>query len=405
MSAVILSVVAAGLCAAMMTTVTSRAAISRHSRDGMVAMELVSNGLSLARAEYLADKDLDGNGKGATQATIGGGDFKVDPTKLDNTHYRLIGTADFGSERRTVESVVEVSQAKSNPFQYAAFGLDWVVFNGGSKGDAYDSALGTYAGQAVNLDKWGNTIAVADCDVGSNGPITVSGSGTVVNGDVTPGPDDSTTINGGGKVDGSTSPMPADQEMPPIDTSAVYDANGQVIAALKNYASWTKVGNASVDASGNVVVQNGGTITIPAGTYYANSIKLTNNSKLVTQGKVVLYVGHKVDASGGSFVNTSQIPANFQIYGLGDESQNGSDNVSISTKDGFFGTIYAPKMGVTISGGGSYFGAVVGLTVKDTGGSAFHFDLALKNLSAPVLGKIVVKQISWKRVPNSLASN
>jgi hypothetical protein len=403
-SAVILAIVAASMSAAMMATVTSRASLTRQSRDGMLAIEQVDNGLSLSRAELQSEKDLDGDGvKGTTKGNMAGADFVVASTKMDTTHYRLVGTATFGSQKRTVESVVEVTQSVTNPFQYAAFGEDWVVFNGGSKGDAFDSDAGPYAFQAVNTDKWGNMIAQSDCDIGSNGPITISGTGSVVNGDACAGPTDSTILNGGGQVDGSTAPLLEEAKMPGVDVSQVYDENGTVKPALKNYSSWLKVGNATVDAIGNIDVKNGGVLTIPEGTYYVNSIKLTNASKIVTVGKVTLFLGHKCDATGGTFVNTSQIASNLMIMGLGDESLSGSDNIQVNSQMGFFGAIYAPKMGVTISGGGSYYGSVVGLTVKDTGGSAFHFDLALKEVSAPVLGPVAVKQISWRRVSNELA--
>jgi hypothetical protein len=402
-SAVSLAVVASGLCLAMMTTVTSRAALARRSKDGMVSMEICNSGLSLSRAEHLAAKDLDGNGIGNTEGNISGGDYKVESTKLDNTHYRLVGTGVYGLERRTVESIIEINVINANPFSYAIFGQDWVTVNGGSKGDAYDSSKGSYASQAVNKDKYGNTIAMWGCDVSSNGPITVSGTGTTIDGNVQPGVGDSTSVNGGAKVDGSTAPLDKDMDLPPIDTDVVYNSDGTVKAGLKNYSSWTKSGNASVDSGGNVVIGNGGKLTIPDGTYWVNSIKITNNGTLAVSGKVTLYVAHKVDGTGGSILNESGIPGNLLILGLGDESKNPSDSISISAKNGLYAAIYAPKEGLTVQGGGSFYGAVVGKSVKDTGGSAFHFDEALKNLIGGVKGKNTVKQISWRRIANDQA--
>lgn len=403
LTAVTLSVVAVSLCAAMMTTVTSRALVARHSRDGMLAMELCDSGIALARAELASGTDLDGSGLGHASGTLSGAAYKVVSAKLDASHYRLLGTATLGSEMRTVESVVEVGVIETPPFSFGAFGEEWVTFAGGSKGDAWDSTLGTYASQAVNQDAFGNTIAQTGCDIASNGPIVVKGTGTVIDGNATPGVDDATTVTGGAKVDGSTAPLSKPISLPDIDTAPVYAPNGTVLPALKNYSSWTKSGNASWTAQGDVTIQSGGTITVPAGVYYVNTLKMTNNATLKITGPVVLYLGHGCSASSGSIVNTTQIPKNLVIFGLGDATKIASDGISLSAKDGFYGAVYAPKMDLTIFGGGNLYGSVVALSVKDTGGSAFHFDTALKAYVGGLKTKNQLKQISWRKVANALA--
>jgi hypothetical protein len=191
--------------------------------------------------------------------------------------------------------------------------------------------------------------------------------------------------------------------MPDIDTTMVYGSNGAVLPALKNYSTFTKTGNASWSTNGDLVIQSGATVTIPGGTFYLNSIKITNGGNLKITGPTVIYLGHGCAASGGSITNTSEIPSNLMIFGLRDSKDIASDQISISAKDGFYGGVYAPDMDVTVFGGGDLYGSVVGLSVKDTGGSDFHFDTQLMTYIGGLETQNLVKQISWRRISNSLA--
>jgi hypothetical protein len=76
--------------------------------------------------------------------------------------------------------------------------------------------------------------------------------------------------------------------------------------------------------------------------------------------------------SGGAIVNSSGVPSNFQIiYG-------GTALIKLSGGTGAAAVMYAPNSAVSISGGGEFFGAIVGKTVDNSGGSTLHYDRALK---------------------------
>lgn len=392
--ALVLTMIGAGLCAAMMTSVTSRATLTRTSRAGMSAMEVADSGLALARAELCANKDFDGGGIGTVAGTLGTNAYAVTCDAVDASHYMLRSTGRQDIARRTIESLVEVTESSSYLFGLGAFGDHWVTITGGTISDAFDSDLGPYITQAVNLDGKG-LYASWGSPVGSNGWITVSGTGTYVRGDVTPGTTSTVSVNGGGGVDGSTAPRKVAQTLGDIDTSPIYDEKGNLLPSAVAYNTWPKLGK--VTFSGNsVTVGLGGILEIPAGDHYLANLKVSNGGILKVNGNVRLFIGNELDATGGSIVNASQVASQLQIFGLADDSLNPSSGIHLSTKLGLFAAVYAPKTAVTLNGGGFFCGAIVSRTLKETGGSAFHYDQALAKVKTGVAERHV-KQMSWRR--------
>jgi len=49
---------------------------------------------------------------------------------------------------------------------------------------------------------------------------------------------------------------------------------------------------------------------------------------------------------------------------------------------GYYGVVYAPLSDITISGGGNLYGAVIGSTITNSGGTLIHYDRALLNPSS-----------------------
>src|SRR4029077_15285279 len=79
---------------------------------------------------------------------------------------------------------------------------------------------------------------------------------------------------------------------------------------------------------------------------------------------------------GGSLQNTSLIPLNLQVS----SSYTGSNGVTVSGSSATDMTIYAPGTDVQITGGGPFYGALVGKTLTISGGSSLHQDLALPDV-------------------------
>ena len=124
---------------------------------------------------------------------------------------------------------------------------------------------------------------------------------------------------------------------------------------------------------GNLTVSGGGSATLGAGTYCFNNVTVSGGSTLAFSGAVIINVTGKFTDSGGSLQNPSQIPANLQVF----SSYTGSNGVTVSGTSSTYMSIYAPGTNVTVSGGGAYFGSLVGKTLVVSGNSQVHQDLDL----------------------------
>jgi hypothetical protein len=124
---------------------------------------------------------------------------------------------------------------------------------------------------------------------------------------------------------------------------------------------------------GNLTVSGGGMATMAAGTYCFNNVTVSGGSTLAFSGAVIMNVNGKFTDSGGSLQNPSLIPANLQVFC----SYTGSNGVTVSGTSSTYMSIYAPGTGVTVSGGGAYFGSLVGKTLVVSGNSQVHQDLDL----------------------------
>jgi hypothetical protein len=155
---------------------------------------------------------------------------------------------------------------------------------------------------------------------------------------------------------------------------------------------------------GDLKVTAGNTVTLANGTYCFKSVTLVGNSLLKVNGPVVVYLTDQADLSGGAVINTTNCAANLQILSSG----TGAIKVSGGTQT--FLTIYAPSAQVDVVGGGDLSGAIVGNSVKVTGGSNIHFDEALSNGTVtcgggnpPINlagGTVAFKRDSWTLVQN-----
>ena len=163
---------------------------------------------------------------------------------------------------------------------------------------------------------------------------------------------------------------------------------------------------------GNVSVNGGTTVQVTTGTYNFNSLTFTGNSVLwvgsgpagpavVNLAGAGLSTSSKVmDLSGGSIVNLSGKPSNLEFFYAGSHALNLSGGLQASA------TAYAPNAPVNMSGGTDWFGAIIGSTVTNSGGTAMHFDTNLTNITAGdyLWFTIVVNNIQYKgsSLPSSL---
>jgi hypothetical protein len=189
--------------------------------------------------------------------------------------------------------------------------------------------------------------------------------GGLVSGNVTAG----TTITNLGTIGGTASPN--------TPTPAI---NAQAVAACSPYSSAAGIsGKFSYSpVTGDLTVSGGKTAALAEGTYCFHSVTLSGGSTLSVGGPVKIVVNGVFNASGGTLVNSTHIPANLQIS----SSYAGASGVALSGGSGAYLSVYAPTTNVTISGGSPLYGAVLGKTLSASGGASIHYDTQLANVWA-----------------------
>jgi uncharacterized repeat protein (TIGR01451 family) len=231
--------------------------------------------------------------------------------------------------------------------------------------DSYNSSMGyaTHDDGATLLSNGTITLQGADVhgDMFAQGKVTLQAD-SLVTGSV----DYGTTISlASSAVVGTTMPQSIPTFVAPIPAACGSYTQGPT--------GWITGAYTYDPVKGNLTVSGGGTATMAAGTYCFNNVTVTGGSTLVFSGAVILNVTGKFTDSGGSLQNPSQIPANLQVFC----SYTGSNGVTVSGTSSTYMSIYAPGTGVTVSGGGAYFGSLVGKTLVVSGNSQVHQDLDL----------------------------
>jgi Metallo-peptidase family M12B Reprolysin-like len=263
----------------------------------------------------------------------------------------------------------DISNADFTVSMPGVVGLDSVVLGGKTTlVDSFDSDLGRYgtSNRSTTADLFGNAgIAVGAARVAGDvrsatGGVTIDKDGRVT-GDVRAG---TTIINlgtiGGTASAGSPSPV---INAPPVAACSPFSGAGGISGRF-TYSP----------ATGNLSVAGGKTATLANGTYCFNNVTLSGGATLAVGGPVTIQLRGVLDASGGSLLNTTFVPANLELS----SSYAGANGVILSGGGGgAYLSLYAPQTNVTLSGGASVYGAVLGRTLTVSGGSAVHYDVQL----------------------------
>ena len=257
---------------------------------------------------------------------------------------------------RQVDVMLNVDSSL-NPFTYAIFGTSTqeLEIENGARISAYSSTGGT-----------GDYPA----NVGSNGSIEVQ-SGSRVAGNVASA--GNVTISNGGAVTGTVTQGKDAVTFPPVTVSP---PAGTTVTSL--------------------VVSNGQSVTLAPGTYYYSSLTVSGGGNLnISAGPVIIYLtGPLTVNNGGRINNNTQVPSNFQVY----SSSTSSTAVTLAGGSDFYGAIYAPTGGFTISNGGSLYGSVVASTLDIQGGARVAYDVNLATITTPFSNASPsVTVLSWDR--------
>jgi hypothetical protein len=268
---------------------------------------------------------------------------------------------------------------------------DWVSMSGSGTVDSFDSSnsskSSTISGVAGQYDvtkrqSHGDigTTNSASADLRSTyvyGSLAYSGTTAVKN-----------TTNVQGTISTPFTPTITTVSAPVGGTwTATASGNpGTLVAGKKNSPTYYKV-------TGDVTVSGGSVLSIndDGSGSSGQQIYIWVTGKLTTSGsgkidqasgvQVTWYVGGDITVSGDSYNNRSGVASAMTINGYGTNNKftdSGSAN--------FIGTVNAPGYDATISGSGSYMGALIADTLTISGGASFHYDEALSTGASSAVG-------------------
>lgn len=341
-------------------------------------------------------------------------------TQLVQT-WRLTGRGLVEGARQAEVEVSAVIERHIVPtFTYGLFATypycDALYFSGGTTVDSYDSS-------SITLVNGLPRTTPSGANIGTNGSLTQGGGAGVRGSLSTPrsgvgncrdGAVTALDLNGNAVIDDGLVKLAqrvafqapdVPSPLPPTTTTTINGStpcSGVPISSGACTITYPTmgVGSVTLDPQGtnmaldNVNVTAGATLTLKAGTYFINSLKLTGNSKVVVaSGPVILNFagvdqGIPADFAGGAIINTTFIPGNFRVLyaGTGTLKLTGGTTTSAA--------VYAPNADAEISGGAHYFGAVVAETIKLTGGVKMHVDRQLREFFS--VGPQMMSVFTWK---------
>lgn len=343
--------------------------------------------------------------------------------------FRPAGTGDLPAATAVSRSKFSASRAveitldarPTGNFTMGLFGKKALDVTGSVISDSTNSNDGDYTTQPTT------PIVRANGDVGSNGPITLRGA-TMIHGDATAGPGQTTTLVGGGEmVSGSKEPLDEpkvfDPDPVPYDTDpdlpAGYSPGGGrpprpgdpttlssgtlAGSADPNDPTEFRFGSVSMNGAPDAV-----TITGHVKMYVDDTITIAGRGSLtLAPGATLQIVQGPSGAAGGapemnivanSIVKTSGAPPTAASLRISSASPG---DLNLSGTSDFYGVIYAPSATVDLQGNSAVTGAVVANVLSVSGNPRFHYDEAL---ATDGTGAADFARLPWREVTPDLAA-
>ena len=278
---------------------------------------------------------------------------------------KIVSRGRAGQAERVLEGIVETTPGYCIFGTTSVGGEKGIELSGGALVDSYSSAGGYPA------------TAGSSAQVGTNAVFEASG-GASVKGGVSAV--QNIDLSGGASITGTQSIGVPNETFAAIAPCGPAWSGTTGITGTYTYAAGV------LEADGG----SGGAITLAAGTYCFNDLKLNNGAPLtVNGGPVMVYLDHELNLSGGAVANNTGIPSNLRFFSSGA----GSTLVYLTGGAGAAMTVYAPATKVDVSGAASIFGSVIGNTVVFNGGSGIHCDSSAQIASDGGTGG--VKLVGW----------
>lgn len=265
---------------------------------------------------------------------------------------------------------------------YGVFSKTNISLGGGGLIDSYDSEVAPYNSLAPD----------SNATIWSNGALDINR--TTVLGTVSAAGDTSSsnwgTVNVSGGVHGY------EEAAPEMDINAC-PATGFTPAAQVP----TGAGISYNATTGVLTVSAGAILLLTGSSYYFSRVILAGNSQLhvnpaVGAARTEITVSDSLDLRGGTVVNQTNVPTKLGFSSCGSPVPARGWLVSGGASAAY--SVYAPNHPVTLTGGGTLYGAVVASRFFNTGGGTLHYDEALARLPSE---KLLVQKGTWSMLPGS----
>jgi Tfp pilus assembly protein PilX len=319
-----------------------------------------------------------------------------------NPYYIVQSTGWEGNAKRTQKKVeLIVSLLRGSVYSAGLIGCNKVKVTGSGLIDSYDSSAGTYASQATNTDAGGHTFArnnssIVTCNAGADILFTADApmhGNLSATGTVTPPNTNFYGTATAGIPTSSCDPLDvvnyiAARWPTPVTTTTDLKTDAALTAPNSYHYRNIQLASESITISGSGVIN----------LFIDVDFTMTGSSSRVSVPSGVtlnIYVKRKFDISGQGIINASGDPASVNVYCEYDSGTVATDHLVYTGSGAFYGTVYAPRTNVRMSGSGGTYGSIRGKNVEKTGTADFHYDETLATIggTGPVTG--YAKQL-WK---------
>lgn len=401
-SALVIALIAAAvlgsLAVALLMIVSGQSSVTFFSGANEDVLNIAEAGIGAALVEMNKNTDPDNNGIGNVSGQIAGGTYAVtiSPPYADGVEtYTLVSTATKGNKTAQIE--VTVSKEPVSIFAWGAFGDKGVRLDSNAMVDSYDSALGPYSAQALNMYR-GSRYARTNGDTGSNANVGLDSNAKVF-GDAVAGPGGTVTTDGNSYISGTTSNLSEPVPLPPVVLPPAASLPPTMLLVRSNQTLTLPPGEyhfSKLDADSNSKL----TIVGPA-TIVVDDFNIDSNAKLIvdsTIGPVKIYGTGRFHIDSNSQVrSTSNKPADIQLYiATVEDPLNPSTEVEVDSNSELSAVVYAPNARIDIDSNGHIYGSVVAGYVNIDSNAKVSYDEDLRNLW--LTGSPYWKVKYWKRI-------
>jgi hypothetical protein len=354
--------------------------------DKKLAFYVAEAGLAEAWAGLVVGRSGD-VGTPAVPAVFGDGLFWVEATELGDGLVRLESTGLVGRGRARLAIVVQ--RGETSVVSLGMFSGEPLAVPAGSRIDGWDSSAGPYP-----EDPEADPAATGGARLGSNAEVVLDGTErapTVIEGDVTAGPQRSVQLTPWVQVEGEVTSAHAAHELPAVELPARTMERGLIAGPAAPVV--VVPGERGLQS---VHVQGGGRLLLqgPAAHVIGN-LQVDSGGELAfdtSAGRVDLWIERRLDLAEGASVSTSSTDPSQVLVQVGGVP---SEPIVLAARSAFHGIVYAPEAEVSVGPAFEVFGGVSARQLTLGGPVRMHFD---QNLLAVAARLALPTMVSWRLI-------